>query len=269
LSSVDEETTASEPAEPSEDAPRDDLREELLDGFRAELGEAVVGHHIRPGDDLWVRVTTDAWQPLAEAARRKLGYSYFSFLSAMDWLAAPFGRYEEAEVDTPLQDRLSQPAAELDTGYAGGETRFQVFARVVNIRRHVGVTLQADVPDDPLAVDTWSAIYAGADWHERETWEMYGIVFRGHPNLTHIYLPSEFEGFPLRKDFPLLARVVKPWPGIVDVEPMPAGEEVEEEEEGAETPPDATTAEAVSPEEAPAPQDVEATPSGQKEGDTP
>ena len=50
---------------------------------------------------------------------------------------------------------------------------------------------------------------------------MYGIVFDGHPSLRHLYLPSEFEGHPLRKDFPLLAREVKPWPGLVDVEPMP------------------------------------------------
>ena len=65
------------------------------------------------------------------------------------------------------------------------------------------------------------SVYPGADWHERETWEMYGIVFDGHPSLRHLYLPSEFEGHPLRKDFPLLAREVKPWPGLVDVEPMP------------------------------------------------
>jgi NADH-quinone oxidoreductase subunit C len=50
---------------------------------------------------------------------------------------------------------------------------------------------------------------------------MYGFDFVGHPNLIHLYLPGEFEGFPLRKDFPLLAREVKPWPGLVDVEPMP------------------------------------------------
>jgi NADH-quinone oxidoreductase subunit C len=50
---------------------------------------------------------------------------------------------------------------------------------------------------------------------------MYGIGFVGHPSLRHLYLPSEFEGFPARKDFPLLAREVKPWPGLVDVEPMP------------------------------------------------
>ena len=50
---------------------------------------------------------------------------------------------------------------------------------------------------------------------------MFGISFDGHPGLRHLYLPGEFEGHPLRKDFPLLARLVKPWPGIVDVEPMP------------------------------------------------
>jgi NADH-quinone oxidoreductase subunit C len=54
---------------------------------------------------------------------------------------------------------------------------------------------------------------------------MFGIIFDGHPGLRHLYLPGEFEGHPLRKDFPLLARLVKPWPGIVDVEPMPGTEE--------------------------------------------
>jgi NADH-quinone oxidoreductase subunit C len=50
---------------------------------------------------------------------------------------------------------------------------------------------------------------------------MFGIRFAGHPDLRNMYLPTEFEGYPLRKDFPLLARHVKPWPGIVDVEPLP------------------------------------------------
>ena len=68
----------------------------------------------------------------------------------------------------------------------------------------------------------WTGEYPGADWCERETWEMYGFDFLGHPNLIKLYLPGEFEGFPMRKDFPLLAREVKPWPGLVDVEQFPA-----------------------------------------------
>jgi NADH-quinone oxidoreductase subunit C len=60
---------------------------------------------------------------------------------------------------------------------------------------------------------------------------MYGFDFVGHPNLIHLYLPGQFEGFPLRKDFPLLAREVKPWPGLVDVEPFPESAEAEAEAE--------------------------------------
>ena len=81
--------------------------------------------------------------------------------------------------------------------------------------------LKADLPDDDLRIASLSGLYPGANWHERECWEMFGITFDGHPGLRHLYLPGGFEGHPLRKDFPLLARLVKPWPGIVDVEPMP------------------------------------------------
>jgi NADH-quinone oxidoreductase subunit C len=81
------------------------------------------------------------------------------------------------------------------------------------------------VPDDTLTVPTWIGNYAGAAWHEREVGEMFGISFEGNPDLRKIYLPGGFEGYPLRKDFPLLSRVVKPWPGIVDVEPMPGDDD--------------------------------------------
>ena len=76
-----------------------------------------------------------------------------------------------------------------------------------------------------MTVASWFTVYAGANWHERETHEMFGISFAGHPDLRNMYLPTEFEGHPLRKDFPLLSRMIKPWPGIVDVEPMPARSE--------------------------------------------
>jgi NADH:ubiquinone oxidoreductase subunit C len=51
---------------------------------------------------------------------------------------------------------------------------------------------------------------------------MFGIDFRGHPNLVKLYLPDAFEGHPLRKSYPLLSRELKPWPGAVDVEGMPS-----------------------------------------------
>ena len=119
-------------------------------------------------------------------------------------------------------------------GYAGGEARLQVLASVAQPGTDLRVLLKADVPDDDPRIASWTHVYSGAAWHERETHEMFGITFEGNRDLRHIYLPTEFEGHPLRKEFPLLARVVKPWPGIVDVEPMPgeaAGDGDGEEEE--------------------------------------
>ena len=127
----------------------------------------------------------------------------------------------DAEVDNVLDGAGPKEPEGMTWGYTGGATRFQVFARVMSVAERVTLTLKADIPDATLTVDSWADLYGGANWHEREAWEMFGITFAGHRNLRHIYLPSEFEGHPLRKDYPLLARMVKPWPGIVDVEGMP------------------------------------------------
>jgi NADH-quinone oxidoreductase subunit C len=202
----------------------DDLRTGLLATLETELDDAVVGSHLEPGIGLWVRVRIDAWATAAEVAKAKLGCRWFDFLSAIDWMPSPFGRYEDAELDTAdalLAKVEAARAASRTTGLAGGDTRFQLLAHVCDVAARHDVFLKADVPDEALRAPTWSGIYAGANWHERECWEMYGITFEGHPDLRHLYLPGEFEGFPGRKDFPLLARIVKPWPGVVDVEPMP------------------------------------------------
>ena len=184
--------------------------------FRERLGDKLVDLLLKPGDDLWLRVRSDAWLEAGLAAR-ELGFGYFCFLSAIDWLPSPFGKSEDDPTEPP-----PVRSTEIRQGVTGGSSRMQVFARVTNIVDHVGVTLKADVPDDTSTIDSWVTVYAGANWHEREAWEMFGITFAGHPDPRHMYLPTDFEGFPLRKDFPLLARMVKPWPGIVDVEPIPA-----------------------------------------------
>jgi len=222
---ADDTTTAPEATE-EEPVETDEAREQLLASFTEALGDSLVDSHILPGKDLWVRVSTEAWGEAAEVARDRLRARYFCFLSAIDWMPSPFGRSMDSEVDRIVSGDAAQAAeaAAMEQGVAGGETRFQVFARVAHVGEpgnFWGVTLKADVPEDTLAVPTWTKVYAGADWHEREAWEMFGISFTGHPGLRHIYLPGDFEGNPLRKDFPLLSRMVKPWPGIVDVEQFP------------------------------------------------
>jgi NADH-quinone oxidoreductase subunit C len=219
---------------------------EYISRLRESLGDRVVEATVNRRDAI-VRVTSDAWLDAVTACRKQLGLSYFCFLSGLDWLDNPLQttRYENVwgsveeeapaedvddaapeEVPAPVAEVAAQPAG-IRTGLAGGATRFQVFARFASIADKRAVVLKADLDDTDPRVPTIEKIYPGANWHEREAWEMYGFGFDGHSDLKHIYLPGAFEGHPLRKDFPLLAREVKPWPGLTNVEPI-AGDASEE-----------------------------------------
>lgn len=224
--------------------------QQFVDSFRAEFGDKVLGAEINKTDAI-IRVDRSVWVEALGFAKTSLELTYFCFLSGLDWLDNPTQttRYENVwgsvdDDDAPETDGadaadaadqagaidiVDPAAAGYRTGTAGGDTRFQVFARVGSPTAHRGVILKTDLDDADPRLRTVSKVYAGANWHERETWEMFGFWFDGHPNLIHIYLPGGFEGYPLRKDFPLLAREVKPWPGLTNVEPI-AGES----DEGAE-----------------------------------
>jgi NADH-quinone oxidoreductase subunit C len=220
--------TEDAPAPAEAEAPAvesDPVREAIVERLAAQFKDGVVGSHIARGD-LWVRVSNESWHDVVSYCKTTLGFRFFDFLAGLDWLNNPALSAEKA------WDAESESAAATvgATGYAGGDTRFQVMCRLRNVDTKVGITLKADLADNAPAVATVTDVFAGADWHEREAWEMYGFVFDGHPGLRHLYLPGAFEGFPLRKDFPLLAREIKPWPGLVDKEPMP-GEEAGDEEE--------------------------------------
>jgi len=208
-------------------APGDEARDALAAELSELLGDALVESHVQPGENLWLRIDVAHWRS-AMAALRDAGFVYFGFLSAIDWSDAPEGRYEDTEFDAAGvgqddDEAASATAAEV-VRRGGGDSRFQLLAQLHSPARHAAVLIKADLADDdgtPQAVPSIIDVFAGADWHEREAHEMFGLVFEGHPNLAHIYLPSEFEGHPLRKDFPLLARAVKPWPGVVDIEEIP------------------------------------------------
>jgi NADH-quinone oxidoreductase subunit C len=213
--------------EPEPAAEPDPVCAALLERLRTELGDAILGDAESFGT-LVIRVRPDAWRRAGEFAKRSLDCDYLSYVAGIDWQPAPKQETEDTgDTSTPAQP------SEMTFGNTGSSGRFQVIAHVQSTTRHWGVTLKADVDDESPHLDSWVPVYAGADWHERECWEMFGVVFDGHPSLRHLYLPAEFEGHPLRKDFPLLARDVKPWPGLVDVEPMP-GEDAPAEEATAE-----------------------------------
>ena len=103
------------------------------------------------------------------------------------------------------------------------DDRFEVVTHLHSVSRSHDVRLKVPIPKDDAECPSISDLFAGANWHERETMEMFGIRFAGHPLPVKLLLPEPFDGYPLRKDFPLISREVKPWPGDVE------GEEEEEE----------------------------------------
>jgi NADH-quinone oxidoreductase subunit C len=224
LSSADPEAPDSAPPEDGSPTEVDELREGIVATLREHLGDVVLDHHIDPGVDVWVRVDVAGWRRTAEVLRDELSCTYFDFLSAIDWMPSPFGRDMDAQEDGP-GEQAPDESAPMEQGVAGGDTRFQLLARVHAPTQGYGVFIKADLDDATPSVETLVPVYAGANWHEREAAEMFGIDFPGHPYLVKLYLPGGFEGHPLRKDFPLLSRRVKPWPGIVDVEVMPGDDD--------------------------------------------
>ncbi len=131
-----------------------------------------------------VEVPAAAWVPALRLARDELGADFFDWLTAVD---------------------------ELDEG-------FSVVAHLWSMRARAHVLLRTRVPREAATLASATEVFAGAAWHERETFEMFGITFTGFSEVTGLglrplLLPDGFSGHPLRKDFVLAARVAKPWPG--------------------------------------------------------
>jgi NADH-quinone oxidoreductase subunit C len=90
---------------------------------------------------------------------------------------------------------------------------FMIVAHLWSSRRKHGLLLRARVAREDPVVESVVDLFPGAAWHERETYEMFGIFFARHPDLRPLLLPPAFEGHPLRKEFVLASRVAKAWPG--------------------------------------------------------
>ena len=133
------------------------------------------------------------------------------FLKAVEWrgdLAVTVTRDRLHEVAQFLHD---DPAMDFDyivhvssVDWPDDEERFEVVYEFYSIKKHHRIRLKARVPEADCIVDSLTDLWRGADFMEREVYDMMGIRFRHHPDLRRILLPDDYtEGYPLRKDFPL------------------------------------------------------------------
>lgn len=110
----------------------------------------------------------------------EMGFDYLADITAIDWSAIP----------------SSVPPSQ------GGKTdRIEVVYQLTNLAKNVKVALRVDLDREKPELDSVTSIWKGADYQEREVFDLMGVVFNGHPDLRRILLPEDWDGYPLRKDY--------------------------------------------------------------------
>ncbi|MBI2828096.1 MAG: NADH-quinone oxidoreductase subunit C [Acidobacteria bacterium] len=137
------------------------------DQARTLVGGQFGGAQVESGPPLVVSLSADAWVPFAQFAKDELRCRFFSFLTAVDWK----------------------------------EPGLEVVARVDNLDDRVSVVMKTRLGPGISTCPSLAPLYRGADWMEREAYDMFGIHFEGHPDLRRILLPDDWEGYPLLKSY--------------------------------------------------------------------
>ena len=122
---------------------------------------------VAAGPELSLTLPLERWQEFGRFAKDTLECRYFNWLTAVDWK----------------------------------EQGLEVVARLDNLDAGVAVTMRTRLPVGATRCPTLTGVFRGADWMERECYDMFGVVFEGHPNLRRILLGDDWEGYPLRKDY--------------------------------------------------------------------
>ena len=125
-------------------------------------------------------------------------------LEARDEVTLFLGRDELVDALVRLRDQpdlsfgfLSSVTA---TDHPGRDLRFWVVYELRSVEHAHRLRIKVGLPDDDPHVPSVTTLFPTADWHERETWDLFGVVFDDHPDLDRILLPDDWEGHPLRKD---------------------------------------------------------------------
>ncbi|HHP7239336.1 NADH-quinone oxidoreductase subunit C [Longibacter sp.] len=160
---------------------------EVIDALVEEFGDVVWNVESYAGEDT-VFVEKEKIREVCRFLREELSFTYFADCGGID-------RFTEDE-------------------------RYEMFYNILSLERNKRIRLKVRIDEDDLSVPSVSPVYRAANWNEREAYDMLGITFEGHPDLRRMYMPEDFEYFPLRKEFPLLGV-----PGSLPLPPQtPEGE---------------------------------------------
>ena len=148
------------------------MSQNVLERLKAQFtGGELIETGSQHGDE-WARVRRDSWVAVATFLRDDPATKMEMF------------------IDLTVVDRFSS------------EPRFDVVVHLYSVSLKQRVRLYGGVPEEDPTLDTLCPVWAGANWFEREAYDLYGVRFKGHPDLRRILMYPEFVGHPLRKDYP-------------------------------------------------------------------
>ena len=144
-----------------------------IEEIKRRLGEKTILETGEFRDEITVVIPRDALLDVARLLKEDpaLDYGFLSDLCGVDW--------------------------------PGRTERFDVVYNLYSVSHNSRLRLKVRLKEDELSLPSVTGIWPTANWHEREAFDMFGIEFTGHPGLTRILNPDDFEGFPFRKDFPI------------------------------------------------------------------
>jgi NADH-quinone oxidoreductase subunit C len=146
-----------------------------IETLKTKFADQVLGVDTHAGQ-AWVDVKRDRIVDVLKTLRDECGYDMLTDVTAVDYLNQ------------------------------GMPERFAVVYNLYSVKDNVRTRVKAWVPESDPIIDTASTLWRSAPWAEREVWDLMGIKFKGHPDLKRIQLPENYEGHPLRKDYPLTGR---------------------------------------------------------------
>ena len=187
----------------------------IADQFTGRFGDRVTVGDTKSGITT-IEIEVDAWQEICRALRDEedFGYEQLTDLCGVDYLG--YGQSEWATEDASQSgfgrgvEALGPGRFDWSSRPEAGEVRqrFGVVVHLMSFRHNRRLRIRCFAPDEGMPiVPTLVDIWASANWYEREAFDLYGIVFEGHPDLRRIMTDYGFTGHPFRKDFPLIGNV--------------------------------------------------------------
>lgn len=187
----------------------------------ASLAERLAAHFqqrasriVEAAGQVTLEVGHQDWLDVALALRDQFGFEQLVDLCGVDYMGYGVGEWDVSEVSS---EGFSRGVEGLGPGRFRWEDRpesahhprrFAVVAQLLSIRHNQRLRIRCHAPDDELPlVASLTPVWPGVNWFEREAFDLFGIVFEGHPDLRRILTDYGFIGHPFRKDFPLIGNV--------------------------------------------------------------